>query len=89
VISGLEEAESWKTSPDSRCRPGARPVAIFNCGKEQEGAGSKQASKQAQSLCPVPKEETVVDGWLVLFPGQPLPTSHQIRSPQDPTTVPV
>jgi len=28
--------------------------------KEQEE--NKQASKQAQSLCPVPKEEAVVDG---------------------------
>jgi hypothetical protein len=31
-------------------------------GSRKEQKENKQTSKQAQSLCPVPKEEAVVDG---------------------------
>lgn len=66
MVSGLEEAESWKTSPTPIPDADQGPVAKFNCGKEHE-----ERKLKASAQCPKRRQWLAVD--LLLFPGQPLP----------------
>jgi hypothetical protein len=56
VVSGLEEAESWKTSPTPTPDADQGPVAKFNCGKEHE-----ESKLKASAQCPKRRQWLAVD----------------------------